>query len=390
MHKRYILNELSTPEAGNYAAGWLVYQREWAGGTALNHAGTNTFWFATLWIAPSLGVAYVAVANSADFYEDRGVYRSLDSIISSLITDDELSRGAGGSSSRIGSEQEDESSERRWLLDPTSVRSVTGAQSPEFSNEDVDEGVSRLKAAANALLASDLLVFAGDGDAVRGQTSCLDDNCASDFAETALSLSASEVEFGGSALDYQAVASHRGVSLAEGRGETSIAGTSIDYNAYGGWLQHSFFVIEAGKVAGGLLEGTPIIYSYSVGDAPNTNPAAAGGSGTWRGIMIGADVSNAATRGHLIQGDAEITIADFNSPQANIAFTQIYDLNSQTERGDMSWSGIQVTAGGFASGADEDSIEGRFYGPNHEEVGGIFERDQVLGAFCATRSSTVQ
>ena len=382
---RSILNELSTPESGEYAAGWYVVQRAWAGGTALNHDGSNTYWYATLWIAPSIGVAFVAVANSSDLIEDRGVYTSLDSIIFSLISDDSLSRGAGGSRSGPG-----QSSQSQWLLNPTNVRSVTGAQTPGFSNEDVSESVSALNASANALLASDLLVFAGNGDAVRGQTTCLNDECSSDFAGTSLTLSASKVEFGGSALEYQAVASHRGVSLAEGRGETSIAGTSIDYNAYGGWLQHSFFVIEAGKVAEGLLEGTPVIYSYSLGDAPNTNPAAAGGSGTWRGVMIGADVSNAATRGNLIQGDAEITIADFISPQANIGFTQVYDLNSQTQRGDMSWSDIQVTAGGFASGTDENSIEGRFYGPNHEEVGGIFERDQVLGAFGATRSSTVQ
>ena len=377
---RSILNELSTPESGEYAAGWNVAQREWAGGTAIFHDGTNTRWHAMLWIAPSIGVAYVAVANSSDFLEDRGVYTSLDSIIFSLITDEEISRGAGGS----GSGQE-ESSQRRWLLNPTSVRSVTGAQTPGFSNQDVGTSMSALNASANALLASDLLVFAGDGDAVRGQTSCLDDNCTSDFAGTSLTLSASKVEFGDSALEYQAVASHRGVSLAEGRGETSIAGTAIDYNAYGGWLQHSFFVIEAGKVAEGLLEGKPVIYSYSVGDAPSTNPAAAGGSGTWRGVMIGADVSNTVTRGNLIQGNAEITIADFADPQANIAFTQIFDLNTETQLGDMTWSAIEVTAGGFASGTEGESIEGRFYGTNHEEVGGTFERDQVLGAFGAER-----
>ena len=383
---RNILDELSTPEAGNYAAGWLVYQQEWAGGTVLHHNGTNTFWFATLWISPSLGVAYVAVANSADFYEDRGVYTSLDSIIYNLITSEQLSRDAGDSRDSTGNAQDEVSSERPWLLDPTGVRAVTGAQSPEFSSEDVGENVSRLKSAANALLASDLLVLTGDGVAVRGQTTCLNSECSLDIAETALTLSATEVEFGGSALAYQAVASHHGVSLAEGRGETSVAGTSIDYNAYGGWMQHSSFVIETSRIADGLFGGTPVINSYSVGDAPNTNPAAAGGSGTWRGVMVGADVSQTATRGHLIQGNAEITISEFHSPKANIAFTQIFDLNAQTQRDDLTWDGIQVTAGGFASGADQDSIEGRFYGPNHEEVGGIFERNRVLGAFGANRA----
>ena len=382
---RSILNDLSTPEAGNYAAGWVVFQRDWADGTALNHDGTNTDWYATLWIAPERGLAYVAVANSADFYEDRGVYRSLDSIIFSLITDDSLSRGAG-----VGGSGQEESSQRQWLLNPTSVRSVTGAQAPDFSSEDVGTNVSQLGAAANALLTSDLLVFAGNGAAVRGQTTCANDECSSNLAETALTLTVSGVEFGDQSLDYQAVASHRGASLAEGRGETSIAGTSIDFNVYGGWLQHSFFVINTGRIAEGLLKGTPIIYGYSVGDAPNTNPAAVDGSGTWRGVMVGADVSQTATRGNLIQGDAEITIADFADPQVDVAFTQIFDLETETQRSDMNWSGIQVTAGGFASGTDGNSIEGRFYGSNHEEVGGIFERDQVLGAFGGSRSSSDQ
>ena len=52
------------------------------------------------------------------------------------------------------------------------------------------------------------------------------------------------------------------------------------------------------------------------------------------GVMVGADVSQTATRGNLIQGDAEITIANFDSPQANIAFTQIFDLNTETWRDD--------------------------------------------------------
>ncbi len=54
----------------------------------------------------------------------------------------------------------------------------------------------------------------------------------------------------------------------------------------------------------------------------------------------------------------------------------------------MIWSVIPVTAGGFeraSAGAAKNVIKDKFYGPNHEEVGGIFERDQVLGAFGAAR-----
>lgn len=272
-----------------------------------------------------------------------------------------------------------------WLLDPASVRSVTGAQMPGFSSDDVGESVSRLKAAANVGLGSDVLVFFGDGPAVRGQTTCLNVQCSVQVGMTSHTISVSELDFGGSGSAHQAVASHRGVSLAEGRGEGLIANFGVDYNTYGGWLQHSLFAVQPGSYTSGPFEGGTFIISYTAGDAPNTNPEAAGGSGTWSGVMVGADVSQTATHGNLIQGDAEITIADFADPQADIAFTQIFDLSTETQRADMTWGGIEVTEGGFVSGADGNSIEGRFYGSNHEEVGGIFERDQVLGAFGAER-----
>ncbi len=379
---RSVLNELSTPDSGDYAAGWSVYQRNWADGTALNHNGSNAYWYSVLWIAPERGLAYVAVANSADIFEDRGVLQLLDSIIFSLIRDSEISRVASGAA---GNGQA-RASERRWLLDPAAVRSVTGAQAPWFIGAEVSEGVSDLIRAANSVLASDLLIFTDDEPAVRGQSECLDGDCSSVIAGAVQSLSASDVRFGDAALAYQAIASHHGVSLAEGRSETQLSGATVDYNLYGGWLQHGFFAVEAGKVADGLYQGLPVFHSYAVGNAANTNPVAGSGSGSWRGVMVGADVSQTATHGHLIQGEAEITIEDFDDPHASVAFTQVFDLDTRMQRSDMIWDDTQVTAGGFASGADQDSIEGRFWGPDHEEVGGVFERDQVLGAFGGVRA----
>lgn len=68
-----------------------------------------------------------------------------------------------------------------------------------------------------------------------------------------------------------------------------------------------------------------------------------------------------------------------------MAFTGIEDLDSGGPRGNMTCSGIPLAGGSFAAGPDGDSIEGRFHGPNHEEVGGIFERDRIVGAFGAKR-----
>ena len=45
------------PFGGDYALGWIVVRREWAGGKALNHAGDNTLNFANVWIAPARNFA---------------------------------------------------------------------------------------------------------------------------------------------------------------------------------------------------------------------------------------------------------------------------------------------------------------------------------------------
>ncbi len=49
----------------DYACGWLVTERGWAGGTALTHSGSNTTWFATVWVAPGTNRAFLVAANAA-------------------------------------------------------------------------------------------------------------------------------------------------------------------------------------------------------------------------------------------------------------------------------------------------------------------------------------
>lgn len=79
------------------------------------------------------------------------------------------------------------------------------------------------------------------------------------------------------------------------------------------------------------------------------------------------------------------TIDDFANPRLGMAFTNIEEVGTGAPRDDMTWSGIPLTNGGFATGSDADSIQGSFYGPDHGEVGGVFERDRIFGAFGAKR-----
>ncbi|MBW2412161.1 MAG: beta-lactamase family protein [Deltaproteobacteria bacterium] len=56
---------LHTPRPGiRYALGWAIDNDEWAGGQALLHTGSNTRWYAWVWIAPKRDLALVSVTNS--------------------------------------------------------------------------------------------------------------------------------------------------------------------------------------------------------------------------------------------------------------------------------------------------------------------------------------
>lgn len=46
-----------------YAMGWIVEESEWANGKVLVHAGSNTYWFAKVWIAPSRNLAILVACN---------------------------------------------------------------------------------------------------------------------------------------------------------------------------------------------------------------------------------------------------------------------------------------------------------------------------------------
>jgi hypothetical protein len=53
------------PFGGDYALGWIVVQRDWAGGTALNHGGDNTMNFANVWVAPARDFAVLMCVNQS-------------------------------------------------------------------------------------------------------------------------------------------------------------------------------------------------------------------------------------------------------------------------------------------------------------------------------------
>ncbi len=53
----------AVPNNAGYAFGWIVVNRPWAEGDALNHTGSNVQWYSNIWIAPNREFAVVVACN---------------------------------------------------------------------------------------------------------------------------------------------------------------------------------------------------------------------------------------------------------------------------------------------------------------------------------------
>lgn len=62
----------------DYALGWNVLNRSWAGGDALHHTGSNTQWFTNVWIAPEVNWACIVCTN----FGGNNVFSKVDQVVS--------------------------------------------------------------------------------------------------------------------------------------------------------------------------------------------------------------------------------------------------------------------------------------------------------------------
>lgn len=72
---------------GDYAMGWTVTKRGWAGGKTLAHDGSNTMWFAVMWVAPEKRAAFVAATNTACDTASSACDDAVAELISRTLTD---------------------------------------------------------------------------------------------------------------------------------------------------------------------------------------------------------------------------------------------------------------------------------------------------------------
>jgi len=79
------IRALHTPPPGrDYAGGWIVLDRSWAGGLALNHNGSNTSWYVSIWLAPVLKFAILAATNQGGKPAETACDQAVSALIKAL------------------------------------------------------------------------------------------------------------------------------------------------------------------------------------------------------------------------------------------------------------------------------------------------------------------
>ena len=156
---------------------------------------------------------------------------------------------------------------------------------------------------------------------------------------------------------------------------------------YGGWMQDSFFAIQSNDYLDPENRGLTIIQGYAVGFSPGTSPdLGAAMTATWNGFMRGVDLDDWPDRGDGMSGDATIVVeVDDAGMTADVSFTNVLS-RLVVRRPDMTWEGLAVEDGLFEYDAEAgDTLTGQFFGAAHGEVGGVFERDRIMGVFGGRR-----
>ncbi len=176
------------------------------------------------------------------------------------------------------------------------------------------------------------------------------------------------------------------IDLGFSRVRTVFDGTDLTVTSITGGLPHSVFGFAAAEAMNPPeLGGTfplPPPHVFSVGLPSLSNPAS--GALSWAGTLVGTD-GGSGLHGSTILGGVDIVISDFLNPRAEIAFRSLIDFDAKTSLDPMAWSDVPIKDGAFAAGTAGNRVEGRFYGPDHQEVGGTFESVGIVGAFGAQR-----
>ena len=161
---------------------------------------------------------------------------------------------------------------------------------------------------------------------------------------------------------------------------------SADLHSYAGWMEYSFFAstVVLWKADTDPDQGVIQTYGTISGNSTNTNP---GMEATWTGFATARDHNIATDRQSVVTGDASISVSIGEQVLADVHVTGLANITTGQAYTDMIFENMPVEDGQFSRyHADNNRLSGAFYGPDHEEVGGVFDHPQGLqGAYGGAR-----
>ena len=195
-----------------------------------------------------------------------------------------------------------------------------------------------------------------------------------------------------STFDTYELTGYRGdLPIFYGRSSDTTATTRQSEHGFGSWLDHSGFAVPVVNASNDSGAGYAAFSALSYGNDSGSRPL--GGTASWAGAMEGFKAvpgrsSSVGRDFQNVSGDARVTV-DFFDATADVAFTGIVNRHTRRSEAPMYWTDLGINhTGRFAAPVDafgKTTLIGTFYGPGHAEVGGVFERDDVVGAFGAAR-----
>ncbi len=182
-------------------------------------------------------------------------------------------------------------------------------------------------------------------------------------------------------IDYGEATEISGVQFARYSVRQSRGDVTWNYAAYGAWLKHSAFESLVATTQGQSVTWQTA-YNVSFGDQTGQNPD---GNAEWTGLMFGSTRARQPFR--PLRGGASLEF-ELATGELDVEFTDIVYMDTNEEfTGSITFPGITVRNGAF-SDRGTAHISGKFYGPNHAEVGGVFTHPLAVGAFGAKKNPT--
>ena len=221
----------------------------------------------------------------------------------------------------------------------------------------------------------------GDGNNLSGPMNCVNEVC------TAYSSTGEPIGSVGhtiTSLSPGPIDNDSTNMLGTNNGITKYSGTAPNNSTlYGAWMKYGSFSVNSSLQTFPVLGNTQVLFGNAVGNSTNSKPFS---NATYNGLMVASPVTG-ETKGDFLEGIARLNY-DYSDSTLDANFTNITNVktNSPHSITSVSFDDISVNPRGiFISGSTNNFIQGGFMGPDHNQVTGVFEKSNMVGAFGAVK-----